>query len=75
MDGYTLSYDYANGVKLSYTQVFFHPRGMPGSGQTTFVYGTKGGSRSGYGDRLFAGPRNQAGGPGRDACRRIATRI
>jgi myo-inositol 2-dehydrogenase / D-chiro-inositol 1-dehydrogenase len=44
MDGYTLSYDYANGVKLSYTQVFFHPRGMPGNGQTTFVYGTKGGA-------------------------------
>ncbi|MCP5110512.1 MAG: Gfo/Idh/MocA family oxidoreductase, partial [bacterium] len=25
MDGYTLSYEYQNGVKLSYTQVFFHP--------------------------------------------------
>ena len=43
MDGYTLSYDYANGVKLSYTQVFFHPNGMPGNGQTNYVYGTKGG--------------------------------
>jgi predicted dehydrogenase len=43
MDGYTLSYEYANGVKLSYTQVFFHPRGMAGNGQTNFVYGTKGG--------------------------------
>jgi predicted dehydrogenase len=43
MDGYTLSYDYANGVKLSYTQVFFHPRGMAGGGQSTYVYGTKGG--------------------------------
>ena len=42
MDGYTLSYEYANGVKLAYTQVFFHPRGMPGSGQTFYVYGTKG---------------------------------
>ena len=42
MDGYSLSYDYVNGVKLSYTQVFFHPRGMPGGGQTTYVYGTKG---------------------------------
>jgi myo-inositol 2-dehydrogenase/D-chiro-inositol 1-dehydrogenase len=42
MDGYSLSYEYANGVKLSYTQVFFHPRGMPGGGQTTYVYGTKG---------------------------------
>jgi hypothetical protein len=28
---------------MSYTQVFFHPRGMPGNGQTTYVYGTKGG--------------------------------
>src|SRR5499427_1375277 len=43
MDGYSLSYEYANGVKMSYTQVFFHPRGMPGNGQTTYVYGTKGG--------------------------------
>jgi myo-inositol 2-dehydrogenase/D-chiro-inositol 1-dehydrogenase len=43
MDGYTLSYEYANGVKMSYTQVFFHPRGMPGNGQTSYVYGTKGG--------------------------------
>ena len=43
MDGYSLSYEYANGVKLSYTQVFFHPRGMPGSGESFYVYGTKGG--------------------------------
>jgi predicted dehydrogenase len=43
MDGYTLSYEYANGVKLSYTQVFFHPRGMPGGGQYMYVYGTEGG--------------------------------
>jgi myo-inositol 2-dehydrogenase/D-chiro-inositol 1-dehydrogenase len=43
MDGYSLSYEYVNGVKLSYTQVFFHPRGMPGNGQTTYIYGTKGG--------------------------------
>ena len=42
MDGYTLSYEYANGVKFSYTQVFFHPRGLPNGGQTTYVYGTKG---------------------------------
>jgi len=42
MDGYTLSYEYANGVKMSYTQVFFHPRGMPGGGQTTYVYGVRG---------------------------------
>jgi myo-inositol 2-dehydrogenase/D-chiro-inositol 1-dehydrogenase len=42
MDGYTLSYEYANGVKLSYTQVAFHPRGLPFGGQHTFVYGTEG---------------------------------
>jgi predicted dehydrogenase len=42
MDGYSLSYEYANGVKLSYTQVFFHPRRMPGGGQSTYVYGVKG---------------------------------
>ena len=38
MDGYTLSYEYGNGVKLSYTQVFFHPRGLPGGGQYNYVY-------------------------------------
>lgn len=42
MDGYTLSYDYANGVKLSFTQNFFHPAGLPTGGQYTNVYGTKG---------------------------------
>lgn len=42
MDGYTLSYDYANGVKLSFTQVFFHPGGLPGGGQFAYVYGTEG---------------------------------
>ncbi|MCW5977559.1 MAG: Gfo/Idh/MocA family oxidoreductase [Bryobacteraceae bacterium] len=42
MDGYTLSYEYGNGVKLSYTQVFFHPRDLPGGGQYTYVYTTTG---------------------------------
>jgi len=42
MDGYTLSYEYPNGVKLSFTQVFFHPSGMPGGGQYFYVYGTEG---------------------------------
>jgi len=42
MDGYTLSYEYANGVKLSFTQVFFHPPGLPGGGQYFYVYGTQG---------------------------------
>lgn len=43
MDGYTLSYEYANGVKLSYTQVFFHPNGMPNGGQYFNVFTTEGG--------------------------------
>ena len=42
MDGYTLSYDYANGVKLSFTQFFFHPSGLPNGGQYFYVYGTEG---------------------------------
>jgi predicted dehydrogenase len=42
MDGYTLSYEYPGGVKLSYTQVFFHPRGLPNGGQYCQVFGTKG---------------------------------
>jgi predicted dehydrogenase len=43
MDGYTLSYEYANGVKMSYIQTFFHPNGMPGGGQFFNVYTTEGG--------------------------------
>lgn len=42
MDGYSLSYEYANGVKMSFTQVFFHPHGMPGGGQYFYVYTTEG---------------------------------
>lgn len=42
MDGYTLSYEYQNGVKMSFSQVFFHPRGLPGNGQYWYVYGTEG---------------------------------
>jgi predicted dehydrogenase len=42
MDGYTLSYDYANSVKMSFTQVFFHPDGMPNGGMYWHVYGTEG---------------------------------
>src|SRR5687768_3896762 len=42
MDGYSLTYEYPGGAKLSYTQVFFHPNGMKNGGQYTLVYGTKG---------------------------------
>jgi hypothetical protein len=40
-DGYTLSYDYANGVKLSFTQVAFHPGTLPAGGQQTFCVAPK----------------------------------
>jgi predicted dehydrogenase len=42
MDGYTLSYEYQNGVKLSFIQMFFHPDSMPGGGQYAYVYTTEG---------------------------------
>lgn len=42
MDGYSLDYEYANGVKMNYSQVFFHPASMPNGGQYFSIYGTKG---------------------------------
>jgi predicted dehydrogenase len=42
MDGYTLSYEYANGVEMSFTQLAFHPAGLPQSGMGFQVYGTEG---------------------------------
>lgn len=42
MDGYTLSYDYPDDVKLYFTQMVFHPKGLPGGGQFVYVYGQKG---------------------------------
>jgi len=42
MDGYTLSYEYANGVDLSFTQVAFHPSAVPLPYSQTFVYGSEG---------------------------------
>jgi myo-inositol 2-dehydrogenase / D-chiro-inositol 1-dehydrogenase len=42
MDGYGLMYEYPNDVRLSYTQLLYHPRGLPHGGQYTLVYGTKG---------------------------------
>ena len=42
MDGYTVSFDYPGGAKLSFTQVAFHPAGMPFGGEQTYVYGSDG---------------------------------
>lgn len=38
----SLTYEYPGGVKLSFTQNVFHPRGMPNGNQYVYVYGTKG---------------------------------
>jgi predicted dehydrogenase len=38
----SISYDYPSGVKMSFTQNVFHPRGLPSGGQYLYVYGTKG---------------------------------
>jgi len=37
-----LTYEYPNGVELSFTQNVFHPRSLPNGGQYIYVYGTKG---------------------------------
>jgi myo-inositol 2-dehydrogenase/D-chiro-inositol 1-dehydrogenase len=42
MDHSSITFDYANGVKMSFTQLVFHPRGMPGANQIVYVYGSKG---------------------------------
>lgn len=42
MDSGSITYDYPNGVKMSFTQLVFHPRNLPAGGQYVYVYGTKG---------------------------------
>lgn len=41
-DHQSLTYEYANGVKLAFTQMVFHPRNMPVNSQTVHVFGSKG---------------------------------
>jgi predicted dehydrogenase len=38
----SITYDYPNGVKMSFTQNVFHPASMPHGNQYVYVYGTKG---------------------------------
>lgn len=38
----SITYDYPNGVKMSFTQMVFHPRNLPSGGQYVYVYGSKG---------------------------------
>jgi predicted dehydrogenase len=41
-DSGSITYEYPNGVLMSFTQMVFHPRGLPIGGQYIHVYGTKG---------------------------------
>jgi myo-inositol 2-dehydrogenase/D-chiro-inositol 1-dehydrogenase len=41
-DHQSITYDYANGVKVAFTQLVFHPRNMPAGNQYIHVYGSKG---------------------------------
>ncbi|HET8548938.1 MAG TPA: Gfo/Idh/MocA family oxidoreductase, partial [Bryobacteraceae bacterium] len=38
----SMTYEYANGVQMSFTQNVFHPRTMPAGSQYVYVYGSKG---------------------------------
>jgi hypothetical protein len=38
----SITYDYPNGAKMSFTQNVFHPASMPHGNQYVFVYGSKG---------------------------------
>lgn len=42
MDHCSITYDYPNGVQMSFTQMVYHPRSMPNGNQYLYVYGTKG---------------------------------
>ena len=42
LDHASITYDYANGVKMSFTQLVYHPRSMPNGNQMLYVYGSKG---------------------------------
>ncbi|MBC7924559.1 MAG: Gfo/Idh/MocA family oxidoreductase [Bryobacteraceae bacterium] len=41
-DSGSITYEYPGGVLMSFTQMVFHPRMLPGGGQYIYVYGTKG---------------------------------
>ncbi len=42
MDEYAVNFEYPDGVRMSFTQIAFHPREMPTGGEQTYVYGTEG---------------------------------
>ncbi len=39
----SITYDYPGGVKMSFTQNVFHPRGLPCAGQYIYVFGSQAG--------------------------------
>ncbi len=41
-DSGSITFEYPNGVLMSFTQMVFHPRTMPARNQMLYVYGTKG---------------------------------
>lgn len=63
MDGGLIAYDYANGVKMSYSLNVFHPNGMPGGGQQVLVYGNKAGVDLMYSTNLFPLNEKSSGTP------------
>jgi predicted dehydrogenase len=64
MDGGLLTYDYPNGVKMSYALNVFHPNGMPGGGQAVYVYGSKAGVDLLYSTNMYPlGERRSPGQP------------
>jgi myo-inositol 2-dehydrogenase/D-chiro-inositol 1-dehydrogenase len=42
MDEYAVNFEYPNGVRMSFTQIAFHPQQMPTGGEQTYVYGSDG---------------------------------
>jgi myo-inositol 2-dehydrogenase / D-chiro-inositol 1-dehydrogenase len=64
MDGGLITYDYPNGVKMSYALGVFHPNGMPGGSQSLYVYGDKAGVDLMYSTNLYSlGQRKSEGQP------------
>lgn len=41
-DSGSITFEYPNGVLMSFTQMVFHPRSMPNGNQYIYVYGSKG---------------------------------
>lgn len=42
LDHASVTFEYANGVQLNFTQMVYHPRSMPNGNQMIYVYGSKG---------------------------------